>query len=402
MYWTIKQDVQWKGATHPVAVPFLKKNTIVPPTDSRSLFTPRAIPHTRLEIGPGCSSRSYYANLLRNIPGSFRYATPGSTTGALDALISPPDQCSKKTALDKVRRISNGRKSWNAATGTSATFHTTREYLQNRIKLFDQHNFHYVQSGDTTALPGSTQTDSNIYRPNGISSCSKYFISASAQNNVFSYTWTNGQTFTVEFPDGWYNLATFQNALEQIQRANGTYFLNELTGAVYYLFRFTHNDEIDRISLSILNPSIYTGIATNQLEEVDEISDVSVSLVNSTLGEVGLGFQSRVYHEYGVHDSDRVGKLATTYHRTYYRPSNPQYSTSHAVPSSDRILRLQYNTINRTAATYLEPFGHGNAVAMAYGVMRNSRVEKDKYTPPYCLSKRVLGEPLCIPESTEE
>jgi hypothetical protein len=409
MYWTVHQEVQWKGPTHPIAVPTRRKNAILPPSTSRELFTTRAVPHYRLEMESGCSNRPYLNNLIRNVPGAFRYSTPGIESNATDALNHPQSNCeqcvphnSRKIALDKVRRISNGRKNWNPATGTSTTFQTTREYLHNRAKLFDQNNFHYIQSGDSSALPGTTQASDNVYRTGGISSCSKYFISAELQNHTFTYIWTDGETYTAEFPDGWYTLAMFQNAWEGIQRDNHTYFLNEATGEIYYLIRFTHNSAIDRISLSIVDPSIYADVGTNQIAEVDEPTDISVSLEDSMLGEDGLGFPSAVYTGYGVHNSSTLGRLATTYYRTYYNPSNPQYATTHAVPSSDRLLRLQYNTINKTAATYLEPYGHGNAVAMAYGVMRNARVEKDKHNHPYYTSKLINGEWVCVRDCHKE
>lgn len=408
MQWTRTPTTQWKGTTYPVATPYYRKNTIPEPTTTRELFLSRPIPHFRLETPMSdepCTQRPYYANLIRNIPGAYRYATPGSITNAIDAPEFPPFTCDpassgcpvynpRKTALERIRRVSNGHKGWDPATGSSAVFHTTDAYLRNRTKLFDQHNFHYIQSGDTTALPGSTQASDNIYRPHGLASCPKYYISSALQNHTFSYRWTDGEVYSAVFPDGWYTLATFQNAWENIQRTNQTYFQNETTGTIHYLIRFAHNTAIDRISLSILDPAQYAD-AVNPKDDIGSV--LSVILVDSLLGSDGLGFQSMSYTGYATYDSVSKGKLATTYRRTYYNPSNPQYATSHAVPSSDRLLRLQYNTINRTAATYFEPFGHGNAVAMAYGVMRNKRVEKDKNDAwPYTTSKLVNGEWVCV------
>jgi hypothetical protein len=403
MHWTRTPTTQWKGTTYPVATYYFKQNTIPVPTTTRELFVSRPIPHRRLELTPSnepCQARAHYASLIRNVPGSHRYTTPGTSTNALDAPEFPTVSCdpsgpgcsvynAKKTALDRARRIRPGYMAVDPATGSSSLFPTSESYLRNRIKMFDQNNFHYIQSGDASAGPNTN----NIYRPNGLASCSNYYMDA--QNNTFSYEWTDGNTYQAVFPDGWYTLAAFQNAWEEIQRTNQTYFWNEFTGTIYYAIRFAHDSRIDRISLSLIDPNDYGEGASNRKDDVG--NPLSVHFDHSRLGIDGLGFTSTVYSGYSVHDSTTTGKLATTYHRTYYNPSNPQYATSHAVPSSDRILRLQYNTINRTAATYAEPYGHGNAAAMAYGVMRNSRVEKDKHNAwPYTKSKWVNGEWVCV------
>lgn len=410
----IRASTEWKGPQYPIAVPFYKQNSIRTPTTNHDLFISRSIPHRRLEIPSHetkCNSRPYMANLIRDVPGSMRFESQGSISNAQATPEFPLTSCSRDppgcfaqtsaetNARNRVRRISNARRNWNSATNSPASFQNSAEYLRNRTKLFDQHNFHYIQSGDTTALPGTPASSENTYRPQGPASCSKYSILASLENHRFSYTWVDGTETEVVIPDGWYTLATFQNALERIFIDNGDYFQNTDTGTRYFLFKFTADPTTNRISLTIVDPAVYSGIATNQGNAPTEGEPEQVPSVlfpSGSLGPTGLGFTQSAYTTAGIHVSERVGQLANTYKRTHYNPSNPQYATSHAVSSSARTLRLQYNTMNTTASSYAVPYGSGNAVAMAYGVMRDKRVEKDKHNAwPYNTPKLVNGQWTC-------
>lgn len=398
-----RATTNWKGVTYSIAVPYFKKNTIQVSDVTADLFKPRNIPHRRLEISnsDACGSRPNYANLLRNAPGVFRYETSG-TTLAIDAPVFPMftcdgSGCASAAALQRVRRISNGMQ--RNAEGAPKYFQSSTEYLRNRQKLAEQHNYHYIQSGDATAQPGSTASQENQYRPRGPASCPKYKIAAELQNHRFSYTWVDGTTKEITFPDGWYTLAVFQNALEQKLVEAGDYYRNESTGTNYFLFKFTAHPDANRISLTIVDPATFVDIATNQGESPEEGADQvpTILFTGSSLGLLGLGFTQSSYVSAGIYISERFGGLAQTYRRTHFHPSNPQYAVSGAVQSSDRTLRLQYNTMNRTAASYAAPYGQGNATAMAYGVMRDKRVEKDKHNQwPYSTPKLQNGVWKCV------
>jgi len=74
-----------------------------------------------------------------------------------------------------------------------------------------------------------------------IQSISMYYswinISATLQNNTFSYTWTVGTTvttYTITIPDGLYELTTLNSLLQFNMIQNGTYLINSLGKNVYY------------------------------------------------------------------------------------------------------------------------------------------------------------------------
>jgi hypothetical protein len=74
-----------------------------------------------------------------------------------------------------------------------------------------------------------------------IHSISMYYswvnISATLQNNTFSYTWTVGTTvttYTIIIPDGLYELETLNSLFQFNMIQNGTYLINALGKNVYY------------------------------------------------------------------------------------------------------------------------------------------------------------------------
>lgn len=60
-------------------------------------------------------------------------------------------------------------------------------------------------------------------------------ISASKNNNTFSYIWTNGISYPVVMPDGQYSYSDLNGFLHQTMRNNGHYLVNNAGEDVYYM-----------------------------------------------------------------------------------------------------------------------------------------------------------------------
>ena len=72
-----------------------------------------------------------------------------------------------------------------------------------------------------------------------ISSISQYFsvfnITSTYNNNSFSYVWFDGQTYSVDIPNGYYSLSDINEYLEYTMILNGHYMLDSSGDAVYFL-----------------------------------------------------------------------------------------------------------------------------------------------------------------------
>lgn len=72
----------------------------------------------------------------------------------------------------------------------------------------------------------------------------------------------------------------------------------------------------------------------------------------------------------------------TNYVPTYYKPNNPQFAQQGAVSSSDRLLRLKYDTMTTNGGLYATALGSATGNAMAYGGSPNPYSIKEKIGYP--------------------
>jgi hypothetical protein len=73
---------------------------------------------------------------------------------------------------------------------------------------------------------------------------------------------------------------------------------------------------------------------------------------------------------------------------TIYKPNNRQFATQGAVSSSTRLLRLQYNTITKNAASFNAAWGQEGANAGRYqGTQEAPYFLKSRYQPPRCFHR---------------
>jgi hypothetical protein len=69
---------------------------------------------------------------------------------------------------------------------------------------------------------------------------------------------------------------------------------------------------------------------------------------------------------------------STNYVPVYYKPNNSKFAEQGAVTSSNRLVRLKYDTITRAGLTFRSAFGASVENALAYGVPENGYTIKDK------------------------
>lgn len=90
----------------------------------------------------------------------------------------------------------------------------------------------------------------------------------------------------------------------------------------------------------------------------------------------------------------------TNYIPTYYKPNNPQFAQQGAVSSSDRLLRLKYDTMTTNGGLYSSALGSATGNAMAYGGSPNPYSVKEKIGYP--LTKTPVFSKYCNTFSCSE
>ena len=95
--------------------------------------------------------------------------------------------------------------------------------------LFDdkQNQYNYIRMGDSSATPGTSLASNNLYSPNGLNHCKKYYIVA---DTSFEYIWTNGSANTVSVPSGYYYLNEINDLLKNTMISNHHYYTKNQVG----------------------------------------------------------------------------------------------------------------------------------------------------------------------------
>ena len=114
------------------------------------------------------------------------------------------------------------------------------------VIVFNQNNI--VQDGQNNKLvykfPNSVVFKDKYIAVSSISMFYSWFnITATAQNNYFTYTWTNGgvtTTYTVNIPDGLYEIKDINNLIQFECIKNGTYYKSP-SGTYIYPIEFQVN-----------------------------------------------------------------------------------------------------------------------------------------------------------------
>lgn len=94
----------------------------------------------------------------------------------------------------------------------------------------------------------------------GVQSISQYYsafnITATNENNTFSYRWVNGVVYQVVFEDGYYSLSDINAKLQSTMVANKHYLINNQTLANVYFMTWTINESKYVYQLSVFPTTV--------------------------------------------------------------------------------------------------------------------------------------------------
>jgi hypothetical protein len=96
-----------------------------------------------------------------------------------------------------------------------------------------------------------------------LTSCSMFYstfnITAAYNNNSFQYIWIDGNTYTVQFPDGYYEIESINSFLEFTFIQNGHYLISSTTGKFVYFITLDINTALYSIETNcfVMNQDLF-------------------------------------------------------------------------------------------------------------------------------------------------
>lgn len=168
------RNVEWKGRSFNQITSVLQRNKA---GANDGIF--RALPakHYRREIVTGVentNSRLISIDEVTRAGGTI--VTDATDKGIcqivdIETVNDPTGRIACTAEIDAKRRVrSAGNVRKNQDRPMFST--TTKQYLVNRNRTFQQTEYHHLKSGDSNVEAGETAALNNVYRPNGLSSCS--------------------------------------------------------------------------------------------------------------------------------------------------------------------------------------------------------------------------------------
>ncbi len=436
--------IAWKGQTFNQIVSHIHKNGAIHDNPlNNSIFAALPLKIYRHEVVTGDCTNSRNSTTINQLsrPGGSIVNSSGTNCKGLVNIVDfnltnnssdIPGNCLAEcvvgtAATNAKRRLrSNGmiKKQFDLSNDKATYYTDSRQYLNSRSKTYDQNNFHFFREGDVTAVPGSSQSISNIYTTNSTSDCKKYYITS---DTSFNYQWVAGNptfastgsqptdgegnvidelagqygSFTVNIEKGYYDVADINTALHAQMILNEHYFVNTRNSSKRFFINFVFNSttrlvelHIEPISQEIIDnegliqPTIETSTGTRppvwntpESAQIPIVEIIDNSFKNIIGFPIGLYPPANMITDYTV-ASTTEPVFKPRYNRVYYKPNNHQFAQQGAVSSSSRITRLKYNAITNSAATYRNAFGTHVANALSYGVPANGYTVKDKLGYP--------------------
>ena len=330
-------------------------------------------------------------------------AENGKCDNTTSCFLSPSEN-----ARRRVRSAGMIQRKFNINRNNDHYYTSTKEYLISRNRTIEQNQYTFFKQGNLGLLPNIGNGKNNIFRPQGISHCSRPTISAAIGNNTFTYIWIDGTSNTVTIPDGIYDIESLNIVLQDTMMQNTHYFLVE--GVKKFLILFSYDTSTDSIVI-VCNPasqdaskqSYFT--INNMPDNASWLYYVNVPLVEpyATFGEgetlpypLGPTLRGATYVEIpdsnfadlmgfypgaytgGINQAFFQGTIYSKYVTLYYKPNNQAFGTQGAVDSSSYIHRAKYVAITNYAKTLKSAYGDAVANALAYGVSEHAYTVKDK------------------------
>lgn len=410
--------VQWKGQTFDQIHSFIRKNNVdtayVPQTD-RAKFRANPLKIYRREIvtqqDANCNVRTSARVDVFNQPGGTIINSASSETNGLVNTIDnnlPNNTCETYTNCSVItspaenarRRVRSGgmiKKKFDSSRNTDNYFTTSKQYLASRNSTFEQNQYNYIRMGDSSATPGTSLASNNLYSPNGLNHCKKYYIAA---DTSFEYIWTNGSANTVSVPSGYYYLNEINDLLKNTMISNHHYYTKNQVGlnpdpyrdVLTFLLNISYNNNDDVVELqsfrtsTTVHPNADYVISSDANWTKPVVSVYPQIKITEGLMQAAFGIPQASYPSYTTSttslfqtkQSETTPGLQPNYRKLYYKPNNPQFAKQGAVSSSDLITRKRYNSITNSAVLYYNSLGQSVGNALAYGVPVGGYTVKDK------------------------
>ena len=439
--------VSWKGLTiHEISLRSMQNQN--QNTHKTNIFLRPPIKLYRKETPYYGSSRQKQGTFRErqsiddiNRPGGLTVSTAAHITAAAAAsclannpvnvldprpnLINANNQSNYNDAANARRRV---RSSGNLTTAFNSRNQTsyctsTKQYLDSRQISFDQNKFQYFRQGNANNTPGSVLTKNNIYSAQG-TTAQKYFLEvdtsftyffpvhAEVGNSAYVLTARNVTVHGNQF----YDIDDLNQVLFAAMVNNGDVYMDPTsrTNTAYLSLSYNNVQNYIVITaypvkyLSVNGQVIYTPTSTQQGYQYYPFISMDTAFFANWLGfPVNSSFPGTNATTTAPASLGSVCVSTSTlpfsinptiFKPVFYKPANYQYAQDGGVSSSDRILRLRYNTIVSNASTYDSPYGGQVANALAYSV--NDRVYSLKDQMGFPLTKSphidaITGEVRC-------
>ena len=418
--------IEWKGQTFNQIHSVIKKNDLAnyALSGDRSKFRANPLKIYRREIVTqdisNCNPRTSLKVDIFNQPNGTINNTSASVKNGLANVIDnniPNNSCetyencsvvtsAEENARKRVRSGGMIRKKHDSSRNTTNYYTTSKQYLDSRNLTFEKNQYNYIRMGDASVKPGSSLSSGNLYRPNGINNCKKYYIAA---DTTFQYIWIDGTVVSVDVPTGYYYLSEINDLLKLKMIEKYHFYMKYQFGTAPYsysnadsmtfLLNISYDNNTNLIQLQSFrtDDAIHTTVDYSIPTEATWSRPTSASplfpqfQIQANVMQDALGIVSADYPTdqtsnatltLQTFDSSENAGLQPNYTKLYYKPNNSQFATQGAVSSSDLITRKKYNTITDSAATFRNALGQSVSNALAYGVPANGYTVKDKIGYP--------------------
>jgi hypothetical protein len=424
--------IPWKGKTFVQITSILKKNLWVNKKEDQNLFfRARPIKHYRREIASMydnsyCSSRaSRSINELDRPNGSIVVQSPSAKisykglVGTVDINLTNnktehpgslgcnnPYVCTETNARNRVRSSGMIKRKFNVAKNNDTYYTNAGQYLTSRNKTFQQNQYNFLRSGDSTSKPGDAVSSNNQYHPQGLTHCQKYYLPT---DSSFQYQWLDGGFNRVDVSAGYYDTDDLNTRLTQTLLKNHHYFINNALRTNIYLLSIGYDIQTQRVKLqSTLSNSTRFSTATgdsysvptdmssqpwaNSGTKYGTVAAVPVFCISNNVLGYAMGFSEGYYPSIKVGNGQTMAdqlfyssftpRIKPTSLPVYYKPSNSQFATQGGVSASSLITRVKYNTITNNTVGYSKAYGSAVANSLAYGVPDYGYTLKDRIGYP--------------------
>ena len=308
----------------------------------------------------------------------------------------------EENARRRVRSSGMIKKKYDSSRNTDNYYTTSKQYLDSRGLTFEKNQYSYIRMGDSASKPGSSLASNNLYAPNGLTHCKKYFVSEPC---LLRYTWIDGSVVDLTIPSGYYYLSEINDLLKLKMMENNHYYMKNLFGtssfaysnneSKTFLLNISYNNETNSVELQ----SFRTDNTIHPQEIYTIPADATWTRSNNLFPQFNIQ-NNMLQNAFGITNGDYPASSAPTadtvqiissqsepelkpkYKVLHYKPNNYQFATQGAVSSSDLVSRKRYNTITDSAVTFRNALGQSVTNALAYGVPANGYTIKDKIGYP--------------------